>query len=220
MQAVLGTLRGVLVFVGVAGGLLLLLDVGQQFPLSALQLALQLHQLVVLAVLVAPFDGGRAVSKRYGEGRRCILTRRGGHEVVPAVVAQAGVHRGIVFAGRRQLAVFVEFRRVALAVPVVVALHVVPVVQVGADTLQGRLHLSLGRSAGKGAVIVPRSTPAPLRNPYRALVLIAPVVDVIELVFRPVTMQVDDVATPSARIDRVQELSQEARCIVIVAAIP
>ena len=107
----------------------------ERLPLAAFQLALYLHEPVVLTVELTPRDTDLvAVGGRLEVGWR-ILARRGGHEVVPAVVAQARVHRGIVFAGRRQLAVLIKLRRVALAVPVVVALHVVPAVQIGTDAL-------------------------------------------------------------------------------------
>ena len=207
--------------VGIVRGSLFLMNRIEHDPKAIGILHLYLHELVELAVGIVPREPGLARREHLlRELRRPVLRRRGRHEVVLAIVAHARSDAGIVVAGCSQAAVLVELRRVALEVPIVVALDAVVVVEHGADAPQGFGVLALSHTAGKGSVAVPRSAPYPFGYPDRATRRACPVANCVEVAFGPIAMQVDDVTAPATGIDAVDEALDVAGAVGVVAAVP
>ena len=214
--------RFIIVFniISVAGGGLLLRNGIQHHPETSLILHLYLHQLVELAVGIVPRKARLARNRLLGELGGPVLRWRGGHKIVLAVIAQAGVDAGVILASLGQGTVLVKFGGVALFVPIVIALYAVVVVQHGADTLQRLSILSLRNAAGKGAVLVPRSAPDPLGYPDGTPRSSGPVLNGAKVALGPVAVQVYDIATPSAGVDAVDEPLDIACAVGVVASVP
>ena len=169
-------------------------------------LHLYLHQAVVFTIGIVPRQSGLARREHLlPELRWSLLRGSGGYEVVLAVVAQARIDAGIVASGFGEAAILVEPGGVALTVPIIIAFYAVIVVQHRADAFQCLSVLALGDTACEGTVAVPRSAPHPFRNPYRAARRVGPVPDRAEVSLWPIAMEVDDVASPAAGVDAVDE---------------
>ena len=138
-------------------------------PLTISVFHLNFHQLIEFAIRVVPLDSRLACREHFARVFRwAVLRRSGWHEVVLPVVAEPRSDACIVLSGFGEIAVLVELRGVAFAVPIVVALYAVVVVHRIADATDSILVLTLGHAACKGSVAVPRSTPYPFRNPDRS----------------------------------------------------
>ena len=164
VQTIAGALGVGIVGEGVVGLGVLRRDGLPCLPAAAGLFAQHLHELVVLAVVVVPGDGGRAAVGGHAEVTettthgRCV-----GHLGVVGVVAHAGELLGIPLSGAGQLTVDVELRLFGtFAVPVEVALYVAPAVELGTNGLHGPLVVPLVLAALEDTVMVPRCAPDPL----------------------------------------------------------
>ena len=232
MDAVFIAAHGLVVLENVVGGLLLAFHLGNDGPrLVAVGTALHIHGPVHVAVGLMPFQKCRMalLVEVDDESTRVVLLGDAGHVVVLSVVTHATVERGIHLSGRCQLAVHEQFRAVGLSVPVVVAFHIVVAVQRLADALHHLFVLLqvsvsgvvLVRCLGEdSAAAAPRCSPNPFGNPQGSVHRVFPSVEVAEVAFVPIAVYVDDITSPSACIDRIEEGLDESRSVPVVTAVP
>ena len=158
VDSVLGAISDIAVCIFVRGSLILWSDFCHCDPgFSSAWTALNGDAFVHLAIVFIPRKEGCLVAfiVCHCQILRCILLRRFGHKVVFPIISHTRVHSGIVGSCWRQRTILIDTRRVALTVPIIVALHIVHSIQPRADTLQGIPNLSLSHSTGKSSVIIP-----------------------------------------------------------------
>ena len=108
MHTVKNVLIVIVDVVGICGRCLLLRNGIQYYPQTLGILHLHLHELVELAIGVAPRQAGLACGEHFlCESGWTILWRRRRHKVILAVVAQIGADSGIILSGLGEVAVLV-----------------------------------------------------------------------------------------------------------------
>ena len=165
IQVVARLLGGELIAVGRA--CLVEFNLLEGFPAFAVDVHLDEHRVEEFRIALRPGNGAFRtlciVLHRQSAGR--LHRRRARNEFVFRHVAGTGVHRYEILACGRELTILIDTRRVALAVPIGIALHAFHLVQTGPDAGHRLLVLLLGDAVGKGTVAVPGCSPNKLRNP-------------------------------------------------------
>ena len=111
-------------------------------PSTLLHLALNEHGIVQLTIGIFPFQRGNGGTGIEGDiqARRTRHSRIPGHILHIRTIAKSCIHVSIELAQWRELTVIlIDFRRVALAIPIEITLHVIPIVQVVQDSGHGHL---------------------------------------------------------------------------------
>ena len=118
-------------------------DITQYLPcLTATSLSHNRHTAVHFAILIIPFQDGQSLliiifHREIGRG---ILFRCLRHKIIFTIISHRRLHCSIVLTSRCQSAI-IETGYRSLTIPVIIALHIIPIIQIRTDTFQCSLHL-------------------------------------------------------------------------------